>query len=416
MSKRSLLITAAMLYSAASFGQEAPSMVGRFTIPASVPPTIIPLTLEGDQPLLEVEADGPAGKQKLLALLNMGHALTGWKQHVYSDLGFVRHTAVDFNLGGIPIEAAPGSSLMLDDDAYPKRQIANTFFFTHKVEGIVECGVLEAFDIALDYQQKTLTLASPGTLPHEGVPVPLHIKEETGVVTVDVMVDGKAYPMAIDTGGSFVWVRPSTAATWLQAHPDWARGKGAVGVSDFKMQDDPGEQDGTLIRIPEAQIGPMKIVNLGVLGTASNRTGLLRTDQTEKMYDSWQQDTPPVVGWIGGNVLKHYRVTIDYKARMSWWQKVSDIDPHELDQVGITLVYDEGNYSIGRVATTSDGKPAVTGVEKGDKITAIDNAKVEGWSRDQIFAALHGKPGDIHRVTVERGGKSLTVPLPVMAF
>jgi len=100
---------------------------------------------------------------------------------------------------------------------------------------------------------------------------------------------------------------------------------------------------------------------------------------------------------------------------MSWWKKIDDIDPHELDQVGISFVYDKGVYSVGRVVT-KDGKPTVTGVEKGDKIVSIDDAPVKGWSRDQLFAALGGKPGDLHRVTVERAGKTLTRSLPVTAF
>lgn len=138
---------------------------------------------------------------------------------------------------------------------------------------------------------------------------------------------------------------------------------------------------------------------------------------TEDFFDEWQKNAPePVVAWLGGNVLKHYRLTIDYKNRMSWWLKKNEFDPHELDQVGINLVYDDrGHYSIGEIVT-QNGKPTVSGVERGDRIIAIDDATIEGWGRDRLFAALHGKPGDIHRVTVERGGKSLTVPLPVTAF
>jgi len=29
---------------------------------------------------------------------------------------------------------------------------------------------------------------------------------------------------------------------------------------------------------------------------------------------------------------------------------------------------------------------------------------------------LRGKPGDLHKVTVDRGGKTLTLLLPVIAF
>jgi hypothetical protein len=416
---RKILLSAALLLgSAASFAdEEMPSMAGKFTVPANLPPTAIPLTIEGDQILFEVEAEGPKGKKrKLLVNLNMGHGFSGWQKHVYDELGFVRHTPVKFRIGPVPIETAAGMSAMFDDAAYPKRQLI-VFFFTHKVEGMVETGVLQNFDIALDYSKKTLTLASPGTLPHDGEAVPIRLKPETGVATVDVMVDGKPYPMVIDTGGPYTWIRPGISAGWLTAHPDWARGKGAVGQANYWMSDVPAEQEGTLIRVPEAQIGSLKIANFGVLGTDPRMGGTFGTDSTEALYDDWQKNNTPggEVAWLGANILKHYRITIDYKARMSWWKKIDDIDPHELDQVGISFVYDKGVYSVGRVVT-KDGKPTVTGVEKGDKIVSIDDAPVKAWSRDQLFAALGGKPGDLHRVTVERDGKTLTLSLPVTAF
>jgi hypothetical protein len=345
----------------------------------------------------------------------MGSTESGWQEHVYDEVGFVHGQQVKFHLGGIPIAVNSGFSAALSDADMPARQVG-FFFFTRRVEGEIQCGILKNFDIALDYAQKTLTLASPGTLPHEGVAVPIHVNEATGVSTVDFIVDGKAYPMVIDVGGAYTWIRPSTADIWLKAHPEWNRGKGAVGVANYNMTDYSIEQEGTLIRLPKASLGPMEIDDVGVLGDGGG-VGPMNLVSTEFFYDLWQRENAPepVVAWLGANVLKHYRLTIDYKAHMSWWKKTSDIDPRELDQIGINLVYDKGVYSIGAIAT-QNGKPTVTGVESGDKLVAIDDAPVQGWGRDQLFAALRGKPGDMHRVTVVRSGKNLTVPLPVTAF
>jgi len=169
------------------------------------------------------------------------------------------------------------------------------------------------------------------------------------------------------------------------------------------------------MRLDKAALGPMDMANVGVFG-AGGGMGPLNVISTEGFLDDWQKDAPePVIGWLGANVLKHYRITIDYKAHMSWWKKLSDFDPHELDQVGIEFAYDKGFYSVARIVG-KEGKPTATGIESGDRVVAIDDAKIDGWTRDQLFAALGGKPGDSHRVTVERSGKSLTVPLPVTAF
>ncbi len=416
---RNPLLTAAIgLFAlAAHADDDIPSMEGKFTIPGKVAPTVVPLVIEGDQIYFEAEMEGPKGSRKVLSNLNMGHGFSAFMMRVFGDVGFVPHSPIHLRIGGVPIEAAPDVTAPIPDVDPPGRQLFDTFFATHKVEGMIESGVLQNFDIALDYSQKTLTLASPGTLPHDGVAVPIRLKPETGVVSVDVTVDGKVYPMVIDTGGPFTWVRPGTAEAWLKDHPERNRGTGAVGEANYWMKDTPAEQEGTIIRLPEAKIGPMSVANFAVLGTDPRMGGVYGMDKTEAMYENWQKNNTPggEVAWLGANVLKHYRVTIDYKAHMSWWKKIDDIDPHELDQVGLSFIYDKGVYSVGRVAT-KDGKPTVSGVEKGDKVVAVDDVAATGWSRDQLLAALRGKPGDIHRVTFDRGGKTLTLSLPVTAF
>lgn len=415
MPKFDKFLPPALLLALAACAASEMDMAGSLTVRQNTPPVTVPLIIEGDQILLEVQADGPDGKsRKLLANLNMGGPFSGWQQHVYDEVGHIQGQPVKFHVGGIPVEVAPGGSARMEEASYPKRQ-SGFFFFTHNVEGQLQAGLWEHFDITLDYQAKTLTLASPGTLPHDGTPVPIKVNSKTGLATVDFIVDGKPYPMVIDAGGAYSWVRRSVAGEWLKAHPNWERGKGAVGLANYNMTDYSGEQEGTLLRIPKAALGPMEIDNVGVLGVGGG-FGPLNAISSEYFFDQWQKDAPePVVAWLSANVLKHYRLTIDYKDRISYWKKLGEIDPHELDQVGLNLVYDNGVFFVGRIVT-KDGKPTAEAVESGDKLLAIDDAPVQGWSRDQLFGALGGKPGDIHRITVERSGKTLTVPLPVIAF
>jgi len=410
----SLLSAAALFSLVACSSSEPPSMIGSFTVPANLPPTTIPLIIEGDQILLEVEAVGPKGSRKLLANLNMGGPDSGWMEHVYAEVGHVSHTPVRFKLGGIPVEVTPGHSSALEDKAFPDRQVG-FFFFPQKVEGQIQCGVLQNFDISLDYVQKTLTLGAPGTLPHDGVAVPIKVKPETGMSTVDFVVDGKAYPMVIDVGGPYTWIRPRTAAEWLKTHPDWRRAQGAVSLINYGMTEYKAEQNGTVMRLDKAAIGPMPIENVGIFGTG-NGIGPFNIVDTEDFYDMWQKGAAePVVAWLGANVLKHYRITIDYKAQMSWWKKLSDINPHELDAVGVEFAYENGVYKIVRIVE-KDGKPTASGVKNGDRLIAVDEKRVDGWSRTQVLASLQGKPGDRHSVTVERGDKTQTFFLPVEAF
>jgi hypothetical protein len=49
-----------------------------------------------------------------------------------------------------------------------------------------------------------------------------------------------------------------------------------------------------------------------------------------------------VVGWLGGNVLKNFRVMVDFPRHTTYWEGESDLDPHDLDQVGVTSRKAEG--------------------------------------------------------------------------
>jgi hypothetical protein len=52
-----------------------------------------------------------------------------------------------------------------------------------------------------------------------------------------------------------------------------------------------------------------------------------------------------------------------------------DLDPHDLDQVGITLETRDNvkGYFIAAIATTMDGKPAVQNIRVGDKLLQVDD-------------------------------------------
>jgi C-terminal processing protease CtpA/Prc len=124
-----------------------------------------------------------------------------------------------------------------------------------------------------------------------------------------------------------------------------------------------------------------------------------------------------VVGWLGGNVLKGFRVTIDFPRHMTYWERESDLDPHDLDQVGVTLERrdTEKGYFIAGIAE-KDGKPTVEGIRVGDKLVQVDNVRLEDAARGAVFSALHGKPGTVRVLILERNGKQVTVSAKTSAF
>jgi len=391
-------------------------LTGMVTTPPTIAPTTVPIIVEGDQILVELDAIRPDGTtRKLLANVNMGHSHPGLQAHVYKELAIDQGRAFSFRLGGVPISVDAHAVDLLDDAAPPLREVG-PFFFPQKVEAWLQAGVLEQFDLQLDYADRTLTIAAPGSLPHEGTAVPIRLNKDTGLVTADFVVDGRAYPIVIDSGGGYSWIRRSTAGQWQHVHPDWLHAEGAVGANNYNMLPYAFEKEGTVLRLPGAAIGDLPLQNVGVLGAGPTLGWPWDDLFGEVFWGTWQKGAAePVIGWLGGNVLKHYRLIIDYRDHMSYWLKTSDIDPRELDQVGVTLVYRAGDYFVGGIVR-KEGRDTVSGLTEGDRIVAIDGMAVPGRSRAEVLTALHGQPGDARVLTVERDGKTLTVPTMVTGF
>lgn len=83
--------------------------------------------------------------------------------------------------------------------------------------------VLKSYVVVMDYQTRRLTLADPGALRPSGIPVPCRINNKTGLIAVDVAINGRTYPITIENGSAYTWLRQSTAVSWLSLRPVWQR-------------------------------------------------------------------------------------------------------------------------------------------------------------------------------------------------
>jgi len=114
-------------------------------------------------------------------------------------------------------------------------------------------------------------------------------------------------------------------------------------------------------------------------------------------------------------VLKNFRVMIDFPQCIIYWEQQTELDPHDLDQVGVTLEKRDTDYFIAGIAE-KDGKSTVDAVRAGDRLIQVDDLQVSSATRGAIFAALHGRPGSVRTLVVERDGRRLNVPAKVTAF
>ncbi len=365
-----------------------------------------PFVLDGNRVYAKLAFVRPNGSlHQALAFVDMGSPSTILTSSLFKELQLDRNQRLTFQIGAMLVHMP---AAQVTSDPSPRYSVGSDL----KVEAVLPAGLMQHYVVVVDYQKKTLTLAPPGTLKPEGIPVAFHINKETGLIAVDASINGRSYPITIDNGSAYTWVRQSTARSWLAVHPKWERGVGAVGPSNMMMAGDGWESSGILLRIPDTRIGSLNLKDVGALaaGPGSPVSGKL------ELFDWYStKNALPVIGWLGGNVLKRFRLTIDYPHRTLYWLTQGTSDSDDLDQVGLTLQAKGGDYIVAAVATKA-GKPSVQNVQPGDKLLRIDALKTRHASWGAIYAAFHGKPGEVRHLLLERKGTQLEVPATVTSF
>lgn len=361
-----------------------------------------------------VRADGTL--RKALAFVDLGTPALVLDKKLYGELQVGQGKPVILRVGHLEMKV-DSSAVETDTDLGLTGPNGKR---TVPVEAVLSGSVLTNYELVVDYAKRTLTVAQANTLKSTGDAVPCRVNERTGMVSITADIDGRPYALAVDTGSAYSWVREDVAEQWTKAHPDWERGKGAVGEANMQSRTGGAQARATILRLPEIKLGSLSLKQVGALGIAPEAPPIPPAPGQSKVegsfFDWYSKKAPePVIGWLGGNVLRGFRLTIDFPRRTTYWERVSDLDPHELDQVGVTLEKRSDGYFIAGIAQKS-GKPTVDTVRVGDKLIQVDDVVLSSATRGAIFAALHGKPGEVRMLVVERDGQQLTVPAKVTAF
>jgi hypothetical protein len=286
-----------------------------------------------------------------------------------------------------------------------------------QVEAALPAWVLQPYMVALDYAKKTFSIGESGSIPADGQSTRVRIDTITGLIAVDARVDGKTYPVTIDIGSAYTWLRRDTVETWLGAHPEWERGSGAVGTANMMLRGEEPERDGVLVRVPRMSIGPVQLDDVGVLGVNGGRGGGGGGADTSLTLMDWysRKNAVPVLGWFGGNVLKQFRLTIDYPARTMYWLREMSPDTTELDQIGLTLGVAKGAVLVAGLAR-KHGQPVIDGVRPGDELVSVDGHVLATGTLAEVFESMHGVPGEKRELVLRRDGKEFTVSAPITRF
>lgn len=123
--------------------------------------------------------------------------------------------------------------------------------------------------------------------------------------------------------------------------------------------------------------------------------------------------TSPIVGSLGGNALRVFRVEIDYVKGVTYLEKHASVNRYDSDVAGIVVHAEpDGDYTISGVAKKG-GRAVVNDIKAGDRLLRVDNFDVTGASLADVLRALRGQPGQTKILVLDRMGKQVTVRMRV---
>jgi hypothetical protein len=143
---------------------------------------------------------------------------------------------------------------------------------------------------------------------------------------------------------------------------------------------------------------------------ASTLTHVLVVTRPLGTYEKNMSDMlgAPIVGSLGGNVFRSFRIEIDYPAGKLYLAQAPHAKPDSLDMVGVMLEPAlGGGYDVAMVQGDAGG------IAVGDHLLAVGALDATQARFQALRAALSGKPGETRVLTVERDGKTLTLKAPV---
>ena len=164
-------------------------------------------------------------------------------------------------------------------------------------EGMLPGHVLAKYHVVFDYPKGEFTIARPGVLVSKGTALPMPVNPRSGFPRTEIEVDGKTYGFLLDTGASFTMVSEVLLKSLGEAHPEWPRHPGAYGEAATL-----GGMTLETMFIPSSRWGTNQLTEFGVV---SQRQGTFETYMSRMM-------AAPIVGSLAGNVLKRFRVDLDY--------------------------------------------------------------------------------------------------------
>lgn len=377
----------------------------------------VPFVLDHNRMLIDAEfqrADGSWRKARLW--VDTGNPELFLSEELAHDLGIDLSAPLNGAGGGSgQLEVAPptgvrvgGMPLRCEGVATKVLLEPRWLFKTMAVDANLPATLLKRYHVVFDYPRSELTLAEPGTLEPRGERCTAAVHPTTGIVQIDATIDGESMSFALDNGASYSFTSDEVLSRFSERNASWPRSVGAIGCANIWGWW-PEEARWPILRVPEIRCcTSVELTNVGVVGLPDffpNETGV------GEWYS--QKSARSVVGFLGPNAFKSFRVEIDYSNGAVYFERGARFKAHDMDLVGLTLrPQADGSYQVIGVVEI-DGRTAAEGVESGDILIEVDGLDVHGATMGTVVDSLRGDPGDTRTLVLERYGDRITVQATV---
>lgn len=250
--------------------------------------------------------------------------------------------------------------------------------------GVLGFNVLSRFRITVDYHAGTLRLEPSGGQLPSGKVVQAQFPGATPLLEMEVEDIGSV-PMLLDTGAAMTIIPAEKAQQW---QPSRSASLGlALGVGGM----------GSVPRAARA-----RTVRLA---------GETITDALLMFASPAPKGAPVQIlseagfGFLGNNILRHFRLTIDYPMRTVVLQRMPE--PAPLGDTASTGIVLDLTADTAKVMGVMPLSPAwAQGIERGDEILTVDGRSTKGVAPSEVQRRLAGKEGSRVRVRLRRANRT----------
>ncbi len=278
-------------------------------------PVVAPLHLDRDRPLLDLTVLGPDGTATQRFLVDTGGGGLLLTESLAHQVGIplnrveiIEEWGLQLEAVKIPVITLAGHALDLDGPTFVIREGGE-----QGSGNMISGRLLSRNRVIFDFPQRRFALDTTGPAPR-GVRLPTPIHHQTKFARIEIRVEEQAHGMLLDTGAGCTMISPRLLQRWREEHPEWDYVHGAQGTARKGRQD--LDEGAVMVHVPWISIGPFCVEDVWMV---ARPVGGRFEEFSARMMAG------PAVGALGGNVLKLFRVEIDYATGVTYLERGNEV-------------------------------------------------------------------------------------------